>query len=333
MKKTKALSKDHQMEREGVTWSDSAATEDFSPHLPKEEFDRRTAAAKRMLAKHGLDAMILFSYDNKYYYGGYRESNIRYSHRWRHCLIISQEHDPVFVGENVLSNSVRRTTWIRDIRAWSQIKIWRLLLRFIDVFLDTIKSLGLDNKVIGMEYGPEYVLEVSVDEIREILAAGADKISINSSAVRRPELIGEGAKRFGSQCIVVAIDARRLPAAPGEPAHWEVYINGGRVPVGRDAVAWAREAADRGAGELLVTSMDADGTRAGYDVELLRAVSDAVRIPVIASGGAGRPEHFYEALTEGGASAALAASLFHYREISIAEIKAYLAGRGVEVRL
>ena len=173
----------------------------------------------------------------------------------------------------------------------------------------------------------------TVDEIREILAAGADKISINSSAVRRPELIGEGAKRFGSQCIVVAIDARRLPAAPGEPARWEVYINGGRVPVGLDAVAWAREAADRGAGELLVTSMDADGTRAGYDVALLRAVSDAVRIPVIASGGAGRPEHFYEALTEGGASAALAASLFHYKEISIAEIKAYLAGRGVEVRL
>lgn len=173
----------------------------------------------------------------------------------------------------------------------------------------------------------------TVDEIREILAAGADKVSINSSAVRRPDLIDEAAKRFGSQCIVVAIDARRLPAAPDGPARWEVYINGGRVPVGRDAVAWAKEAADRGAGEILLTSMDADGTRAGYDVELLRAVSDAVRIPVIASGGAGRPEHFYEALTAGGASAALAASLFHYRKLRIGDLKAYLAGRGVEVRL
>jgi imidazole glycerol-phosphate synthase subunit HisF len=173
----------------------------------------------------------------------------------------------------------------------------------------------------------------SVEEIRDILAAGADKVSINSSAVRQPALIGDGAKRFGSQCIVVAIDAKRLPSVPGEPARWEVYVNGGRVPVGRDAVAWAREAADRGAGEVLLTSMDTDGTRAGYDVELLRAVSGAVRIPVIASGGAGRLEHFYEALTDGGASAALAASLFHYKEISIAEVKGYLAGRGVEVRL
>jgi len=172
----------------------------------------------------------------------------------------------------------------------------------------------------------------SVEEIREILAAGADKVSINSSAVREPALIGDGAKRFGSQCIVVAIDAKRLPAVPGEPARWEVYVNGGRVPVGLDAVTWAREAADRGAGEILLTSMDADGTRAGYDVELLRAVSSAVGIPVIASGGAGQLDHFYEALTEGGASAALAASLFHYKEISIAEVKAYLAGRGVEVR-
>jgi imidazole glycerol-phosphate synthase subunit HisF len=173
----------------------------------------------------------------------------------------------------------------------------------------------------------------SVEEIRDILAAGADKVSINSAAVRQPGLIGDGAKRFGSQCIVVAIDAKRLPAVPGEPTRWEVYVNGGRVPVGRDAVAWAREAADRGAGEILLTSMDTDGTRAGYDVELLRTVSGAVHIPVIASGGAGRLEHFYEALTEGGASAALAASLFHYKEMSIAEVKAYLAGRGVEVRL
>jgi cyclase len=172
----------------------------------------------------------------------------------------------------------------------------------------------------------------TVADIREILAAGADKISINSSAVRRPALIGEGAKRFGSQCIVVAVDAKRLPAEGGQPLRWEVYVNGGRVPTGRDAVAWSKEAEDRGAGEILLTSMDADGTQNGYDVALLRAVSSAVRIPVIASGGAGQLVHFYEALTEGGASAALAASLFHYKQLCIAEVKAYLAERGVPVR-
>jgi imidazole glycerol-phosphate synthase subunit HisF len=173
----------------------------------------------------------------------------------------------------------------------------------------------------------------TVEDIREILVAGADKISINSSAVRRPELITEGATRFGSQCIVVAIDARRLPAEQGQPPDWEVYIDGGRVPVGRDALDWAREVEDRGAGEILLTSMDADGTQAGYDVDLLRAVSSLVRIPVIASGGAGKLEHFYEALTEGGASAALAASLFHYQEMTIGQVKAYLANRGVPVRV
>jgi cyclase len=172
----------------------------------------------------------------------------------------------------------------------------------------------------------------TVADIREILAAGADKISINSSAVRRPALIGEGAKRFGSQCIVVAVDAKRLPVGGGQPPRWEVYVNGGRVPTGRDAVAWSKEAEDRGAGEILLTSMDADGTQNGYDVALLRAVSSAVRIPVIASGGAGQLVHFYEALTEGGASAALAASLFHYKQLCIAEVKAYLAERGVPVR-
>jgi cyclase len=169
----------------------------------------------------------------------------------------------------------------------------------------------------------------AVDDIRQILIAGADKISINSAAVRRPELITEGATRFGSQCIVVAIDAKRLPDEPG----WEVFINGGRLPTGLDAVAWAQEAQDRGAGEILLTSMDADGTLNGYDVELLRTVSDAVSIPVIASGGAGKLEHFHEALTEGGASAALVASLFHYKQLSIAEVKAYLSQRGVPVRL
>ncbi len=172
----------------------------------------------------------------------------------------------------------------------------------------------------------------SVEDIRDILRAGADKISVNSAAVRRPELISEGARRFGSQCMVVAIDARRLPRAAGEAQRWEVYVNGGRLPTGRDAVAWAKEAEERGAGEILLTSMDADGTQNGYDVDLLRAVSGAVRIPVIASGGAGRLEHFYQALTDGGASAALAASLFHYKQVSIAEVKDYLAERGVPVR-
>lgn len=174
----------------------------------------------------------------------------------------------------------------------------------------------------------------SVDDMWQMLQAGADKVSINSAAVRTPEIITEGAKRFGSQCIVVAIDARRRtnPPAPGE-SPWEVYISGGRVSTGLDAVAWAREVEDRGAGEILLTSMDRDGTREGYDIALTRAVSEAVSIPVIASGGAGTLEHFYQALTEGGAEAALAASLFHYRILSIREVKQYLHKRGVPVRL
>jgi cyclase len=172
----------------------------------------------------------------------------------------------------------------------------------------------------------------TVEDVRQILAAGADKVSINSAAVRRPDLIGEGAKRFGSQCMVVAIDARLLPVGPDEPPRWEVYIDGGRVPTGHDAIAWATEVEGRGAGEILLTSMDTDGTQNGYDIPLLRAVSSAVSIPVIASGGAGKLDHFYEALTAGGASAALAASLFHYRQLSIAEVKAYLTGHGVPVR-
>lgn len=173
----------------------------------------------------------------------------------------------------------------------------------------------------------------TVKDIREILAAGADKVSMNSPAVRRPDLIDEGAKRFGSQCIVVAIDAKRLAVPAGEPPQWEVYINGGRMPTGRDVLAWAKEAEGRGAGEILLTSMDADGTQAGYDIILLSAVSSAVRIPVIASGGAGKMAHFYEALTEGRASAALAASMFHYKQVSISQVKAYLAQRGVPVRM
>ena len=172
----------------------------------------------------------------------------------------------------------------------------------------------------------------TVEDFREILVAGADKVTINSAAVRRPDVIGEGAKRFGSQCMVVAIDAKRLPGDEQKAPRWEVYINGGRIPTGRDVLSWAKEAEDRGAGELLLTSMDTDGTLDGYDIPLLRAVSSSVRIPVIASGGAGKLEHFYEALTEGGASAALVASVFHYKQLSVAQVKDYLAERGVPVR-
>lgn len=170
----------------------------------------------------------------------------------------------------------------------------------------------------------------TLSDIHDVLLAGADKVSINSAAVRTPGLITEAARRFGSQCVVVAIDARRRP---GTPPTWEVTVEGGRVATGLEAVAWAQEAEARGAGEILLTSMDADGTRSGYDIELTRAVSAAVSIPVIASGGAGTPAHFAEVLTAGGADAALAASLFHFGELSIQELKAYLAARGIPVRL
>lgn len=167
----------------------------------------------------------------------------------------------------------------------------------------------------------------TVEDIRTMLRAGADKVSVNSAAVARPSLVAEGAEAFGSQCIVVAIDARRR--APGS---WEVVTHGGRKPTGWDAVEWAREVERLGAGELLVTSMDADGTKAGYDLELTRAIADAVALPVIASGGAGQPQHFAAALTEGGADAALAASLFHFGELSIPEVKQFLVSQGILVR-
>lgn len=167
----------------------------------------------------------------------------------------------------------------------------------------------------------------TVEDMRAILRAGADKISINSAAVRRPELIMAGAQEFGRQAIVVAIDGRRVAEE-----QWEVVVSGGRVATDRDVLAWAQEAEARGAGEILLTSMDADGTQAGYDVALTRAVATVVNIPVIASGGAGAPEHFAAALTEGRADAALAASLFHYRLLRIREVKAYLAERGIPVR-
>ena len=171
----------------------------------------------------------------------------------------------------------------------------------------------------------------TVDDMRAILRSGADKVSINSAAVRQPELITEGATAFGSQAIVVAIDARHVPGV--SPAKWEVFVSGGRTPTGLDAVEWAQEAERRGAGEILLTSMDGDGTQEGYDVALTRAIADAVTIPVIASGGAGQLHHFAQALTEGGADAALAASLFHYKQMTIAEVKGYLHEQGIAVRV
>ena len=166
----------------------------------------------------------------------------------------------------------------------------------------------------------------TIDDFRKILNAGADKISVNSAALKR--LITEAAEKFGSQCVVVAIDAKKR-----DESGFDVYLNGGRVNTGKDAVEWAIEAEKLGAGEILLTSMDCDGTKAGYDIELTKAVSSAVSIPVIASGGAGTMEHFAEALTDGGAEAALAASLFHYREMEIIDLKKYLAGKGISVRL
>ena len=167
----------------------------------------------------------------------------------------------------------------------------------------------------------------TVDDFKRLLREGADKISVNSAAIDRPELISEAADKFGSQCVVVAIDAKRR-----EDGGWNIYKHGGRLDTGIDAIEWAKKVETLGAGEILLTSMDCDGTKAGYDLALTRAIADAVSIPVIASGGAGTLEHFYDALTEGGADAALAASLFHYKELEISQVKDYLADRGISVR-
>ncbi len=167
----------------------------------------------------------------------------------------------------------------------------------------------------------------TVDDFTELLRAGADKISVNSAAVKNPSLINEAAYKFGSQCVVCAIDAKRREGG------WEVYLNGGRIPTGIDAVEWAKEAVNRGAGEILLTSMDCDGQKTGYDVELTRAVSEAVGVPVIASGGAGKAEHFYDVLTVGKADAVLAASLFHFNELPVPELKRYLNEKNIPVRL
>ncbi|MPM49186.1 Imidazole glycerol phosphate synthase subunit HisF [bioreactor metagenome] len=168
----------------------------------------------------------------------------------------------------------------------------------------------------------------TVLDIRNALNAGADKTSLNTAAVKNPELISEGARLFGSQCIVLAVDAKRIAENK-----WEVYVNGGRTPTGLDVLAWVKRAVSLGAGEILLTSMDCDGTKNGYDIPLTRAVSEAVQVPVIASGGAGELEHFYDVLTAGKADAVLAASVFHYKKFSIRQVKEYLRSRGVEVRL
>lgn len=169
----------------------------------------------------------------------------------------------------------------------------------------------------------------TVEDFRMLLREGADKISINSSAINTPRLISDAAEKFGSQCVVVAIDAKRRADGSG----WNVYKNGGRIDTGLDAVEWAAEACRLGAGEILLTSMDCDGTKAGYDIPLTAQVSDAVSVPVIASGGAGEMSHFYDALTQGKADAALAASLFHYKELEISQLKQYLRGKGISTRL
>ncbi len=204
------------------------------------------------------------------------------------------------------------------------------------VFLDITASSDARTSVYDMiaETADQVFIPLTVgggirsgDDMRTMLEMGADKVSVNTAAVENPSLIAEGAQRFGNQCIVVAIDAKRR----GE-GEWEIYTHGGRTPTGRDAVEWAREAVDRGAGELLVTSMDTDGHQDGYDLPMLRAISDAVHVPVIASGGAGTPEHLYEALTEGGADAVLAASIFHFGTYDIAFLKNYLTERGLPMR-
>ena len=206
------------------------------------------------------------------------------------------------------------------------------------VFLDITASSDARNTVVDMVRKVAEKVFIpftvgggirTVEDFKAILREGADKISVNSSAINRPELISEAADKFGSQCVVVAIDAKRRADGSG----WNIYENGGRVDVGIDAVEWAVRAERLGAGEILLTSMDCDGTKAGYDLELTRAVAESVSIPVIASGGAGKLEHFYDALTEGKAEAVLAASLFHYKELEIREVKEYLRGRDVSVRL
>ena len=206
------------------------------------------------------------------------------------------------------------------------------------VFLDITASSDARNTVVDMVRRVAETVFIpftvgggirTVEDFHLLLREGADKISINSSAIQNPALISDAADKFGRQCVVVAIDAKRRPDGSG----WNIYKNGGRIDMGMDAVEWAMEADRRGAGEILLTSMDCDGTKSGYDLELTRTIADHVSVPVIASGGAGTKEHFYEALTDAHADAALAASLFHYKELEINEVKQYLRDRNVPVRL
>ena len=206
------------------------------------------------------------------------------------------------------------------------------------VFLDITASSDARNTVVDMVRRVAETVFIpftvgggirTVEDFRLLLREGADKISINSSAIQNPDLISDAADKFGRQCVVVAIDAKRRPDGSG----WNIYKNGGRIDMGMDAVEWAMEADRRGAGEILLTSMDCDGTKNGYDLELTRTIADHVSVPVIGSGGAGTKEHFYEALTDAHADAALAASLFHYKELEINEVKQYLRDRNVPVRL
>lgn len=173
----------------------------------------------------------------------------------------------------------------------------------------------------------------TVEDCAQVLWAGAEKINVNSAAVKRPALIAEAARAFGSQAVVLSMDVRRVPPAPEIPSGYEIVINGGRTPMGLDAIRWARQGEELGAGELVVNSIDADGTKAGYELRLTRQIAEAVSIPVIASGGGGKPEHLYEVLTEGKADAALVASILHYGEYTVQELKAYLASRGLPIRL
>ena len=206
------------------------------------------------------------------------------------------------------------------------------------VFLDITASSDARNTVVDMVRRVAETVFIpftvgggirTVDDFKVLLREGADKISINSSAIQTPNLISEAADKFGSQCVVVAIDAKKRADGTG----WNIFKHGGRIDVGIDAVEWAMEVERRGAGEILLTSMDCDGTKAGYDIELTRIISENVNIPVIASGGAGTMDHFYDALTEGKADAALAASLFHYKELEIMELKRYLKDRGLSMRV
>lgn len=187
------LSKDHWITQEGIGWQGDVAKEDFCPHIPEEEFNLRIAKAKQTLAKHGMDAMILFAEENKYYYGGYRDAALMFTDRWRHCFIVSQEHDTVFVGESVLDNNVNKTTWVKDARFWCGIKSWRLPLKFNDLLVDTLIELKLDNKVIGLEYGAHHISQIGVDELRLLEASlpnakfvSAEKVLWDQKMIKTP---------------------------------------------------------------------------------------------------------------------------------------------------